>query len=229
MVLAGENELREALRTTGRTMIRESLTWGNAGNLSARVRDEAFVITASGTHLGELGENDFVRCSLSGEVAGSARPSKEVPMHRAVYETRPDANAVLHGAPFYSTLAACSGLDIPAGLFVESMYYLENVARVPYHHPGSEALGAAVGERANEANVLLLENHGVLVFDTSVAEALQALQVLELTCRMLVTAQRGGLELRPLSEATVTDFLEHSGYKPRRRWPNGAKAEADRG
>ncbi|CAN5897356.1 aldolase [soil metagenome] len=214
---SSENALRDELRTAGRAMIRAGLTWGNAGNLSARAGDEAFIITASGTRLGKLEEGDLVRCSLRGEPSDSSRkPSKEVPMHRAVYETRSDANAVLHGAPFYSTLAACSQLEIPSGLFVESMYYLERVARVPYQHPGSQKLGEAVRERAREANVLLLENHGVLVFDLSVAEALQALQVLEMTCRMLLTAKSGGLELRPLPAATVTDFLEHSGYKPRR-------------
>ncbi len=218
MVLSsGENEVRDELRAAGRTMVREGLTWGNAGNLSARAGAGAFLITASGTRLGELEATDFVRCSLGGGRDSSRKPSKEVPMHRAVYETRPDVRAVLHGAPFYSTLAACSDLEISSALFVESMYYLERVARVPYRHPGSEALGAAVRERARKANVLLLENHGVLVFDTSVAEALQALQVLEMTCRMLLTARNSGLGLHPLSEATVTDFLEHSGYKPRRR------------
>lgn len=214
----GENEVREALRTAGRTMIRESLTWGNAGNLSARVGEDAFLITASGTRLGELNGEDFVRCSLSGVVAGSARPSKEVPMHRAVYETRPDIGAVLHGAPFYSTLAACSELDLPTGLFVESMYYLERVARVPYAHPGSVELGKAVRAQAEEANVLLLENHGVLVYDTTVAEALLALQALELTCRMVVTAQSAGVNLKGLTAERVGAFLD-SGYKPRRRWP----------
>ena len=201
-------------------MTRENLTWGNAGNLSARVDDATFLISASGTRLGELEADDFVRCSLKGELRGASRkPSKEVPMHRAVYETRPDVNAVLHGAPFYSTLAACSGVKVESGLFVESMYYLERVARVPYHHPGSRDLGAAVAARARDANVLLLENHGVLVFDASATEALQALQVLELTCRMLLTARSSGVELRRLETATVEDFLENSGYKPRRRWP----------
>src|SRR5690606_1013797 len=86
-----------------------------------------------------------------GALSGARRPSKELPLHRAVYAARPDANAVLHGAPFHATLAACSELTVPDGLFVESMYYLEKIARVPYHHPGSEALGAAVGQHALHA------------------------------------------------------------------------------
>jgi len=212
---AGET-LRQ-LQTAGREMVAQGLTWGNAGNLSARVEGERFLVTASGTRLGALSEDDFVL--YPSPPSASRRPSKEVPMHRAVYEARPEVNAVLHGAPFYSTLLACAEGGLPSGLFVEAMYYLERTARVPYFHPGSEALGEAVGEGAQSANVLLLENHGVLVFDVSVAEALMALQALEFACRMAVTAKGAGLALKGLPEATVEDFLANAGYRPRRRWP----------
>ena len=201
-------------------MLAFDLTWGNAGNLSIRLDDESFLVTASGTRLGDLQDEDFVVCRLDGAPAEQGRkPSKEVPMHRAVYRARPDIQAVLHGAPFYSTLAACTDLEPASALFVESMYYLDRVARVPYRHPGSDGLGEAVAEQAGSANVLLLEHHGVLVCDVSVEEALQAMQVLELTCRMQVTARSAGLPLEKLPAATVREFLDGARYKPRRRWP----------
>ena len=214
-------DARRQLQEAGRYMIEHALTWGNAGNISARVSEERCLITASGTRLGELADDDLVEFSLAGESAPASRrkPSKEVPMHRAIYEARPDIHAVLHGAPFYSTLVACSEIDVPADWFVEAMYYLERVARVPYHHPGSEALGEAVGRQAREANVLLLDNHGVLVYDTSVQEALMALHTLELTCQMAVTARAANLPIKPLTQDAVRDFLHHSGYRPRREWP----------
>jgi ribulose-5-phosphate 4-epimerase/fuculose-1-phosphate aldolase len=210
-------ETLKQLQAAGREMVAQGLTWGNAGNLSARVEGERFLVTASGTRLGNLNDDDFVLYPAS---AGALhRPSKEVPMHRAVYEARPEVNAVLHGAPLYSTLLACSDLGLPRDLFPEAMYYLERTARAPYFHPGSEALGEAVREGARSANVLLLENHGVLVFDESVAEALMALQALEFACRLAVTAKGAGLALKGLPEATVQDFLQNAGYRPRRRWP----------
>jgi L-fuculose-phosphate aldolase len=139
-------------------------------------------------------------------------------MHAAVYEVRPDIHAVLHASPFYSTLVACSAASVPGDLFVENMYYLERIGRVRYCHPGSAALGEAVREQAAVANVLLLDNHGVLVYDTSVQEALLALHTLEFVCRMMITAQSAGLELQHLSPATVTDFLHNASYRPRRIW-----------
>ncbi|MDX1993267.1 MAG: class II aldolase/adducin family protein [bacterium] len=213
-------QTRQELQDVGRRMVELGLAWGNAGNISARTDDAHFLITASGTRLEALADDDLVECPLDSSVAVNyvRKPSKELPMHRAVYETRPDINVILHSSPFYSTLIACSDEAIPGNGFIESMYYLERVGRVPYAHAGSADLGAGVRAQAAGANVLLLENHGVLVYDTTVREALMALQTLEYTCRMLVTAKSAGIALRPLPPETVQDFLDNAGYKPRRAW-----------
>jgi L-fuculose-phosphate aldolase len=99
------------------------------------------------------------------------------------------------------------------------MYYLERVGHVGYFHAGARELGDAVYEKARQANILLLDNHGVLVYDTSIQEALMGLQTLEMVCRMTITARSAGLELRSLPAHTVADFLENLGYRPRRGWP----------
>lgn len=213
------DELRQQLQAIGRELIAQKLTWGNAGNISMRVEQNNCLITASGTRLGDLLPDDLVLCSLDDPAAKYPRkPSKELPMHRAVYEVRPDVGAVLHAAPLYSTLIACANVAIASGLFVETMYYLERVERVAYHHPGSQALGDAVREKAARANVLLLENHGVLVFDNTLAEAMMGLQTLEAACQTIITARSAGIDLNLIPPATVQDFLETAGYKPRRSW-----------
>ncbi|MBS4220896.1 class II aldolase/adducin family protein [Bacillus sp. FJAT-49711] len=213
-------ETRKQLQQIGSYMMKNHLAWGNAGNISARVSDNQCLITASGTYLGELRDEDFALCTLEGHILNSRKPSKELPMHSAIYEERPDINAILHASPFYSTFIACSDINVPSNIFVESMYYLEKVERVPYYHPGSADLGEAVRKKAKNANVLFLENHGVLVFDTSIQEARMSLQTLEMACRMILMAKTSNVELQPLPETTVNDFLLHSGYKPRRRWEN---------
>jgi L-fuculose-phosphate aldolase len=219
-------EARVQLQSAGRYLLANGLTWGNAGNLSARAAPDRYLITASGTHLGELGEGDFVEVALDLQPAGTPalhrggrKPSKEMPMHAAVYKARPEINAVLHASPFYSTLVACSAVAVPGDLFVEDMYYLERVARVGYAHPGSTDLGELVGEQATAANVLLLENHGVLVYDTSVREALMALHTLEMVCRMVIAARSAAIDFSPLPPEVVAGFLERSGYRARREWP----------
>ena len=209
----------QELKAVGRYLLDHELTWGNAGNLSVRLDTTHYLVTASGTRLGDLEDGDFVECSLDGLLSGSRKPSKEMPMHQAVYECRPEIGAVLHASPFYSTLYACTEKTVPADWFVEAMYYLERVERVGYFHPGSAALGEAVRAKARQANILLLENHGVLVYDTSLQEALMGLQTLEMVCRMAITARCAGLNVRSLPASTVSDFLTNSGYRSRREWP----------
>ena len=213
------NEARNGLQSAGRYMLENDLAWGNAGNISARLGPDRYLITASGTHLGELADDDFVECSFDGPFTGNRKPSKETPMHRAIYEQRPEIGAVLHASPFYSTLVACADLQVPADLFIEDMYYLERVEHVGYFHAGSPELGQAVHNKARSANILFLDNHGVLVYDTSIREALMGLQTLEMVCRMAITARSAGVDLRSLPAPTVTEFLENSGYRPRREWP----------
>lgn len=213
------SEARSQLQAVGRFLLDNDLAWGNAGNLSVRIGPDRYLITASGTRLGELADEDLVECSFEGPLSHSRKPSKETPMHRAIYEQRPEISAVLHASPFYSTLVACTNISVPDDLFVEDMYYLERVQRVSYFHPGSYELGEAVRANARLANILLLENHGVLVYDTSIQEALMSLQTLEMVCRMTIHARSAGLELQALTASTVADFLQHSGYRPRREWP----------
>jgi 3-dehydro-4-phosphotetronate decarboxylase len=215
-------ELKKQLQETGKFMMEYDLAWGNSGNISAKTENNSFLITASGTYLGDLDVDDFAECSLEVNKYPSfgPKPSKEVPMHQAIYETRPEIGAVLHASPLYSTLIALSNIDLPASWFVEGMYYLERIERVPYAHPGSIELGELVREKAKNANILLLENHGVLVYDTSIKEAKMALQTLEMACRMLIISRSSGIALQELSDNVIHSFLHDSGYKPRRKWEN---------
>lgn len=212
------NDWKTSLCDLGQFLHRQGLSWGSSGNLSARVDDRQLLMTASGTHMGSLVESDIVSVDrVTGQWTGERKPSKEVPMHAAVYNRRADARVVIHASPFWSTLVACSNEAVISELFIESMYYVEKVAYVDYYHPGSQALGDAVYEKAAEADVLLLRNHGILVYDESIKEASMRLETLEMTCRMMITAKSAGVQLQPLDQAIAADFLHHGAYKPTKR------------
>lgn len=213
-------ELIKELQQTGTFMMKNDLAWGTAGNISARYKENQFYVSASGTYLGEVGVDDFSLCSEAKLIEGK-KPSKEHIMHQGIYEERPEINAVLHASPFYSTLVANSDIEIPSNYFVEAMYYLERIERIPYEHPGSMELAKAVKEKAKDANILLLENHGIIVYDVNLKEARMALQTLEYTAKMHITALNNGISMQGLSVNTEQDFLKNSGYKPIREWPIG--------
>lgn len=205
------------LYQAGIFMKENDLVWGTAGNISVRTDESHFYVSASGTYVGDMGIEDFTLCSFDGEVQGK-KPSKEHIMHKGIYEERPDIGAILHASPFYSTMAACSNIELPSSYFVEAMYYLERIERLPYYHPGSQELAQAVKEKAASANVMLLENHGIIVYDTNLKEAKMALQTLEYAAKMHITALSGNITMKNLSAGQEKEFLQESGYKRVRNW-----------
>src|SRR5699024_885962 len=211
-------ELVRELRQVGRFMSEKSLCWGTAGNISARYIDDEFYVTASGTYLGDLEIEDLSLCNNEGALEGK-KPSKEHVFHNAIYQERPEINAILHASPFYSTLIANSSVDMLSNYFVEAMYYLEKIVRIPYHHPGSIDLANTIKDNAKHGNIMFLENHGIIVYDTSIKEARMALETLEYTAKMFIESQKSNIAIQGLSNDTVEDFLKNSGYKPVREWP----------
>lgn len=211
------NELTGNVIEAGRMIVEKGLTWGTSGNISIRRQDRIW-ITASGTRIGALTEEDILVCDLDGRVvAGTKKPSKETGMHLAMYRERPDAEGIVHCSPFYTTLCACSDIELKTNLFIESMYYDREVERIPYFHAGSAELAKAAAAAAGQANVILMANHGILTLDTSLAEAVTAVEITEQMCRMNVLAAMGGFGLKQTDSSTVEEFLTGGYYKKVKR------------
>jgi ribulose-5-phosphate 4-epimerase/fuculose-1-phosphate aldolase len=185
-----------ALIAAGRRVGAKQLTWGTAGNVSARV-DGGFIITASGARLDELTPEAFLTCPLDGDLPPGC--SVESGMHRGVYRTRPDVNAVLHCSAFHTTLVACSAIELETAASTDTQYYLQRLARLPFLPPGSLELASAVAEAAAAHDVMLLANHGSVAIAADVDAAVNVTEALELMCRMLV-ARAQGFPLLPINQ-----------------------------
>jgi len=87
--------------SAGRRLGAEGMVFGNAGNMSARVKN-GFIITTAGSELDRLGGDDFALvtgCDLKKRVVmanGKANPSSESIMHHLIYQSNPSAKAVVH-------------------------------------------------------------------------------------------------------------------------------------
>jgi hypothetical protein len=67
-----------------------------SGNVSARFV-EGLLITPSGLPYAQTTPEDLIHLSLDGTVlSGARKPSSEWPFHVAIYQARPDAQAIVH-------------------------------------------------------------------------------------------------------------------------------------
>ena len=200
-------EIQELMKL-GRYLKEQDMLLGSSGNISVRVQ-EGFLISASGTCLDGLKEDDVSICSYNGTFQGK-NPSKEYKLHQTIYEQREDINCVIHCSPFYATLLACSQLSLKKNIFVETMYYLEGIYQIPFDYPGSSKLEHSVEQVCESCDVILMRHHGVMVYGCSIEETVTTLEVLERCCKMNVIAYDSLLEL---SKQEAQSFLEYFGNK----------------
>ena len=190
-------------------LYQRGLVSGSGGNVSLRVED-GFLITPAGLSLGSLTENQLARVDLTGRALFKGRPSKESPMHLAIYQAREDVKAIVHTHSPHATALTCllgPGWYIPP--YTPGYAYLvRHLPLVPYHRPGSQALADAIRKEASLTNGLLLQNHGVVALGTSLAEALSVAEEIEDNCRIYLLTQG---QARSLSSAEVEEIRKVMG------------------
>ena len=76
------------LIAAGRTLVEAGLSPGTSGNVSVREGDR-LLMSGTGTRLGALTPEDIAVLTLGGEPVNGIRPSKEVPLHVAMYARNP--------------------------------------------------------------------------------------------------------------------------------------------
>lgn len=194
-------DLREAVVTAARRLATRGLSPGSSGNISVRVGDRV-LITPTGIGMSDLRPGDLAVAPLPEGDAESGRPSKELPLHRAVYAARPDAAAVVHLHAPYSTALSCLAEQAP-WLTPYQVTKVGPLPRVPYALPGSAELAAAVAAVSGQAPCLLLANHGSIAAADSLASAVDTAEEIEAAAQLVLTLR--GL---PFEGLTVTQVSE---------------------
>ncbi len=176
--LMEEVRARETLAYVMRAAVQRGLVDVLGGNASVRV-EGGFVITPSQVPKDLLRPWDMVFVSWDGEWVGPRKPSMEWRMHKLVYETRPDAGAVLHLHNRTALALHEAGLGVRPGDYVEAHALGDCVAIVPYRPAGSKELAAEVAKAMRICRAAVLLRHGVVVAAENPYVALDAAEALE--------------------------------------------------
>lgn len=185
---ATEQQLREELAHYCRFVYHRGLVTGTGGNLSVRFGDQV-LITPSAVSLRECTPEDFIAVDLEGhKVAGPAHyiPSKEVYLHTAVYQARPDVDAISHLHPPSCIVFAVRNRSIPL-VTITAEVRLGPTPVVPEAPSGSQKLANLVRDAVlacPEAHLIMLERHGVLAIGKTLCETVDVADLAEDTARV---------------------------------------------
>jgi ribulose-5-phosphate 4-epimerase/fuculose-1-phosphate aldolase len=203
-------KLREEICRLGRSLFERGLTPGSSGNISVRFDDGGWLVTPTNASLGFLDPARITELDGAGRVVSGDAPTKEMPLHAALYESRSRARAVVHLHSTHSVaLSMLPEIDPRAALPPMTPYYLMRAgqtALVPYHRPGDPAVADAIRGLAGRYASVLLANHGPVVAGDTLEAAVFAIEELEETARLYLLVRN--LNPRYLSPAQVSDLAK---------------------
>jgi len=212
-----EVRLRDRIVALGRSLFQRGLTAGSSGNLSALLPDGRWLITPTNACLGELDPARLALLAPDGVALAGDPPSKEQVLHRAMYDARPQARAIVHLHATHSAAISClDGLDPENCLPPLTPYFVMKIGRlplVPYHRPGDPALGGAIRALACRHCAVLLANHGPVVSGESLEAATYAIEELEETAKLALLLR--GAPVRALDARQIQELRDVFHLEPK--------------
>jgi ribulose-5-phosphate 4-epimerase/fuculose-1-phosphate aldolase len=184
--MSNEARLREQICSIAASMFARGLTAGSSGNISARLGDGRLLVTPTGSSFGALDPARLSRFDAEGRFMDGDKPTKEMPLHSAFYETRgARTGAVVH---LHSTHSVA-------------------VSLLPDIRPGDPSMGDAVRGLAGKRSAVLLAHHGPVVAGKDLEAAAYAMEELEETAKL--TLLTNGLRPKTISAPQVRELVEH--------------------
>lgn len=186
--MSTETQLREQICLLAKSMFDRGLTGGSTGNISARTEDGGLLVSPTGTSFGRLDPGTLSRFDANGHHIGGDKPTKEMPLHSAFYDTRSNAGAVVHLHSCHSV--ALSMLpDVDPDNFIPpvtpyAIMKLGKVKLLPFFMPGDPAMGEAVRGLAGKRSAVMLANHGPVVAGKDIEAACNAIEELEESAKL---------------------------------------------
>ncbi|NPB06081.1 MAG: methylthioribulose 1-phosphate dehydratase [Aquificae bacterium] len=199
------SEKVEEIITVGRELHRRGWVPATSGNISAKVDEGLYAITASGRHKGKLTPEDVLLIDASGRPLKGGKPSAETLLHTLIYELFPETGGVIHTHSPNATVVSLLGLKevtlrdyelLKAFPEVETHEAVISIPVFP-NDQNVARLARKVKEyflEKKEAYGFLIEGHGLYAWGRSLDEGLVHAEALEFLfeCEIKLLSVRRG-------------------------------------
>ncbi len=141
-----------------------------SGHASVRRDAGSFYINSGASIRSTLTAADIVAVAFDGTLEeGTAPPPREFPLHAEIYRARPDARAIIHTHPKWSTLLTMVGVAVrpvfPQGALLGDVPVLDSPLSI-----NTPEMGARAAQALGPQPVLLLKSHGAVVAGADLVE-----------------------------------------------------------
>ena len=169
-------------QSIGNDLFTRGLVSSHSGNLSIRLGDR-LIITRRISRLGCLQENDLVETGISKNDRFTPLASKELAVHRAIYQETP-ALAIVHTHPPHAVALSLTETEIvPSD--AEGFSIVGQVPVLGWHkevRPGG--LADIIAQALKQHRIVMVRGHGSFAIGQLLEEAYSCTTTLEESCRV---------------------------------------------
>lgn len=182
-------KLKLQLVKTCKRLTDKGLSPGFSGNASVRY-GRYFLVTPSGFALDDFTKDDIVLIDENFKVIdGKQKPSSESKMHLEIYKLRPDFEAIIHCHAPKSSAFAAAGVSLSKAILAENVYSLGEIPVAAYSTPSSDKLAKETASHFKSADIVLMQNHGVVLGAKDLKEAFYKIDTVEYAAEVYLYSQ----------------------------------------
>lgn len=189
-----------------RRLYRQGLTTTSGGNISLKVSDDIIVITPSATDKGRMKWKEVGIMNILGEnLTPDLKPSIEAAMHLSIYRKKKEVSAIVHAHPVFASAYTAMKCSVDTSLTAEARAICGEPSFVPYALMGTQELALKAADSITSADILLLENHGILAVGSTMLQAFDRLEVFENAAKMTMLVEMTGRK-KPLTKMRIREL-----------------------
>lgn len=202
-----EDIIKKKIIKTCLKMNHLNLNQGTAGNVSVRF-GKGMLITPSGIEYDKLSKSQIVYVDEEGKYESGKIPSSEWRFHIAAYQTRKDANAVIHNHAVCSTSVSILNQEIPAIHYMIAAVEGNSIPCVPYSTFGTKELSQHVGYALKNRKAILLQHHGMVACEESLEKTLWLAQEVETLAKMYLNVLKITHKIPKLKDSEIDIVIQ---------------------
>ncbi|MGQ9515969.1 MAG: class II aldolase/adducin family protein [Anaerolineae bacterium] len=197
-----ERELRAEICRFVHRAYEQRLMTSTEGTMSARLGEDAFLITPYGIDRRYIDVEDIVLVQ-DGQAEKGKRPSRAVNLHRRIYADHPEVACIVTAQSPHAMAFAVTRRPLDTKTIPESYVVLRDVPMVPHGrvYLAPETISAAI---TPHSPTLLIENDTVLATGKNIHQAFDRLEVVDFTAMAILNA----LAIGPIISIGEGEILE---------------------
>ena len=202
------NELRQEVYESLIELPKNHLVTMHSGTVSGRdPKSGLIVIKPTGFRYDKLTPSNLIVMDLDGKVVeGDLRPSSDTETHLYIYKRRLDIHGIVHTHSPFAGIFAVLGKPIPPVMTSAALLGGE-IPIGGYAPVGGEDIGSEIMAKLGNCSAIVMQNHGVYTFGTTVWKATVAAVEVEDVAKIAHYAMLHGNPI-VLSQEQVKEFQE---------------------